>query len=135
MANEIKVTTSLNINNGNQQFRNTPTSFSADMTGTKGPSPGAVEVSPSGTDIDLSEIDTLGFCQLQNLDATNYVTYGIYSPDSLDFYPLGELLAGEVAVFRLSRILDDPPGTSGARSLRFVADTAACDVIVNAFER
>lgn len=116
------------------------TNFQATVTGTKGPTPGAFTVSVTGTDVDLSELTTPGFVTIKNLDATNFVTYGIRDPDSGNFFPLGELLPGEAYVLRLSRYLFQefylpPTGTGTANNtLRFVADTSSVVVSVEAFE-
>lgn len=142
MANEATIRAQLTLKKGEIDYRSNPTVFLADVTGTKGPTPGAIAcaVAP-GTDVDLSELTTPGFCVLHNLDSTNYVTYGIWDPEGGKFYPLGELLAGEFTVVRLSRNIQEEygtgTGTTGADTnrLRIVADTAACNVFVGAFEK
>lgn len=136
MSNEAQISSSLRILKGNLQYQSIPTSFRADVTGTKGPTPGSIAVSTAGTDVDLSELSTPGLCRLRNLDSANYVTWGIY--DGAYFFPLGEILAGESYVIRLSRVLgSESPGTAGTGAgnrLRVMADTADCVVAVEAFE-
>ena len=140
MANEARVNCSLQIRTGNLTYTSQPTGFQADVAGVKGPSPGAVTVSTAGTDIDLSELPTPGLATLQNLDEDNYVTYGSYDPETTKFYPLGELLPGEIFPIRLSRLLGweqgTGTGTDGPETnrLRFYANAAECVVVVNAFE-
>lgn len=137
MANEANINASLNIKIGNNQYRSVPTSFKADVADGKGPSPGAVtcDVLP-GTNIDLSELVQPALCRLMNIDDTNFVTVGVY--DGTSFYPLLDLLPGETYIVRLSRYINQEfvgTGTNAdANNLRIVADTAACDVLVEAFE-
>lgn len=141
MANEAQVRASLQIKKGNLDYRSNPTVFNADVTGTDGPTPGTITcaVAP-GTDVSLSELSTPGLCVIQNLDSTNYVTVGVRDPESNLFYPFMELLAGEIYVFRLSRNVEEEfatgTGTVGPNTnrLRIIANTAACNVFVGAFE-
>jgi hypothetical protein len=124
-------------------FRSYPTQFTATVTGAKGPAPGAFAVSVHGTDVDFSELATPGLCRIYNQDPTNYVSYGIADPETDKFYPLGEILPGEFYLMRLSRLLGQEyaqagtgTGTTGAvtNTMRFMADTAPCNVVVEAFE-
>lgn len=141
MASEAQVRCSLQIVKGKIDYQSKPTVFVADVSGTMGPCPGAFTASVAGTDTDLSALGTPGLCKIQNIDSTNYVTYGIWDPEGATFYPLGELLAGEVFVLRLARDVEEQygtgTGTSGANTnrLRFKADTAAVKVVVEAFDK
>lgn len=133
MANEALINSSMFIKKGNLEYQSRPTSFKATVTGTNGPVPGAQTVPTTGLNISFTGLTTPGLCRIRNLDSANYVTYGIY--DGAFFLPLGEVLAGEAYVIRLSRILgSESPGTGTGNSLRLVADTAACKVQVEAFE-
>ncbi len=73
-----------------------------------------------------------------NQDSTNFVEFGIW--DGTSFYPVGRLLAGESYVLRLSPNLGEEYGTGtgttgeGINTLRFKADTASVNVLVEAFE-
>lgn len=140
MANEATVHSSLLIKKTNVDYQGRPSSFTALVTGAKGPTPGAVSVSTAGTDIDFSELTQPALCRFQNLDATNFVEWGIWDPENTKFFPLGEILPGESYVIRLSRNIqeefDTGTGTTGANTnrLRFKADTAAVDALVEAFE-
>lgn len=142
MAGEATLNVSLAINKGNLSYQSLPTSFTADVSGTDGPSPGAITATLAGIDIDLSELTTFGFCRFFNMDATNFVDVGIVDPETEKFYPFMRLLAGEGYVFRLSPDLQEEygtgagTGTTGANTnrLRLKADTAPCNVIVDAFE-
>lgn len=141
MANEARITSFFHINKGNLKYSPIATSFFADVTGTKGPVPGAITVTPTGVDVDFSELTTPGLWRISNLDATNYVTYGTWDPETTKFYPHGELLPGEFFTYRLSRDLgneyDATTGTAGpiTNTLQFRADTADCVVVIEAFEK
>ena len=142
MADEVSIRNSLQISDSPLDYRSQPTQFLGDIVAAnpKGPCPGAITVAVAGTDVDFSELTTPGYCRLQNLDDTNFVTYGIWDPEGGVFYPLGEILAGETYVLRLSRDLaweyGTGTGTSGAETntLRFKADTASLVVLIEAFE-
>ena len=142
MADEAQIRSSLQIAKDSLEYRGQPTVFNADVSGTKGPTPGAITVSAAGTDVDLSALTTPGLCRIQNLEADggNYVTYGIWDPEGGKFYPLGELLPGESYVLRLARDIEAEYGTGGGTTgspvnkLRFKANTAALVVLVEAFE-
>lgn len=146
MAGEAQIRSSLQILKKTGaitqiNYQSRPTSFKANVAGTKGPSPGAVTVTVAGTDIDFSELTDPGLCHLHNQDAVNFVEYGVWDPEGNTFYPLGELLPGEAFPLRLSRNLQQEfgtgTGTSGADTnrLRLKADTASVSVLVEAFER
>lgn len=140
MANEITVTSTLSVKKGNLSFTDTNGLFRATMNGSVGGAPGLVLVPTDGVSIDLSALDTPGVCKMTNLDATNYVEYGIRDPDSGLFYPLGEIQAGESYIIRLSRNLKDQfTGTGTAlgvqdNTLFFKAFGAECAVVIVAFE-
>ena len=146
MSNEARIRSSLTIRKGTTplqlEYSSKPTTFLADVAGVKGPSPGAISVSVYGTDVDLSELEVPGLCRLMNLDAKNYVEYGIWDPEVDMFYPLGEVLPGESYVIRLSRNLREEYGTGtgtgtigpSTNRLRLVANVATCNVLVEAFE-
>ena len=122
-------------------YQGRPQSFTADVDGTKGPTPGAITVSAvSGTDIDLSELTTPGLCRLMNMDANNPIHVGRYDPDSQRFYPLIKLLPGETYVVRLSDLVEDEWSgtgtgtTSTASTFRAYAENADSVLSVEAFE-
>ena len=115
--------------------------FSADVTGTKGPTPGALTIPVGGKVVSFEELSTAGFCMLHNLDTTNYVEYGIRDPDSDRFYPLGEIGPGETYILKLTRNLNEEyigtgTGTSSPGNQFFMkANTADVVVSVECFER
>ena len=140
MADEASIRSSLQIIKGNLQYRSYPTNFTADVSGTKGPSPGAIAVATSGTDVDLSEIASPGFCRVTNMDAANTIVMGIW--DGSAFHAFKDLLPGEHYVLRLSQFLGEQfeTGTGTATTgtgdtLRLKAVTASCVALVEVFER
>jgi len=112
MANEARVTSSLNVTKGTTRINTKPTSFTADVDASNiAPTPGLVVATLAGTDVDLSALTTPGLCTIQNVDGTNYVTGGIWDPEGNTFYPLFELLPGEKYVLRLARDIEEEFGT------------------------
>ena len=141
MADEAQVRSSLTINKDKLSYSGRPTSHLVTITTAKGPSPGAFDIALTGTDVDLSELATPALVRLQNLSTTDYVEYGIWDATTETFYPLGEILAGESYVFRLSRNLNyqygTSTGTTGADdiTLRFRATVGnVVVVVVDAFD-
>lgn len=145
MANEAQVQSGLRVlkRTGTVtqiDYNSRPNAFLATVTGTKGPLPGSITVSTSGTDLDLSGLSEPGLCRIMNQDGTNYVTLGIYDPTTGVFTPTDEFLPGESFVKRLPRFgPDELTGTGtlpGSDSVyRLVANTASVNVLVEAFER
>lgn len=121
MANEIRVLASLTLRNANQQFSNNPSSFTADMTGKGGPTPGYLLASKFGTAVNLTQLTYPGgMCVITNVDADDTLIWGVYDLDGTvgNFTPVGELLPGELCVFRLAREIGQQLGTgSGTASV------------------
>lgn len=147
MAGEARISASLNINkrSGSLDLINYrspgPQAYQVDVTGTKGPVPGAVTVSVLGTDIDFSELTTPGLVAIKNLDGTNWVEFGPYDPELDKFYPIFKVGPGRVHVGEFSpNMFEEYPGTGtgtdGASSnrLRFRANGSPVVVSVEAFE-
>jgi hypothetical protein len=141
MANEARLSVGLQISADNLRYQSQPTAFAADVTGRKGPTPGAITAPVGGKAVDLGELITPGLCRLMNVDSTNYVEVGIWDPGTDVFYPLVELLPGESFVIRLSRNIQEEyvgtgTGTTGPGNRLFVkANFADCVVLVEAFEK
>jgi len=137
MANEVTIGASIAVQQGSLIYESRPKQFNADMTGKKGPTPGAVSIEVAGTDISLAELTTPGFARLVNLDTTNYVEFGIW--DGLEFIAVGELGPGEISVFKFSRNFGNSVGTGTAttdtgNTFRMKASVAACNCLVEVFE-
>lgn len=115
MSNEATVQGALYItDNANLVWKSPEVTFRGDITGKVGPAPGAVTIATSGTDIDLSQFTQPAYGWVKNLDTVNYFDIGIWDPETLLFYPLTEVQAGEFYPFRLSRNLKGEWGTGGA---------------------
>ena len=68
--------------------------YSADVTGTFGPTPGTLAVPATGVAVALTGITDPGWCWVHNQDTTNNIQIGIRDADSALFYPLLELKPG-----------------------------------------
>lgn len=140
MSDEGKLVVDLQIATGHLSYRSSPTSISFDVAGVKGPTPGAITVPTTGKDVDLSGLTTPGLCWITNLDATNFITVGIWDPENIKFYPFMKLLPGEFFAFRLSPNVGKEQGTGtgttgpATNTLHIRADTSSCVVRVDAFE-
>lgn len=140
MADEANITSNLRITKDNLEYSSQPQSFTADVSGTMGPIPGGLIVDTDGVDVEFTGLTTPALCRIMNLDSTNYVEYGIWDPENDTFFPLGEVLAGETYVLRLSRNLQEQFGTGTGTTgddtnrLHLRANTANCNVVVEAFE-
>jgi hypothetical protein len=119
MASEITASASISVRNGNMNENIASGAKMIDQAAVGGPSPGYVTIGTSEESVSLSEISTLGWVYIQNLDPTNYVRFGF----STGVYG-ARLLPGEFAMFRFN------PGAS----LFMIANTAACKCQVKAFE-
>jgi hypothetical protein len=138
MASEVRITGSLQVRKGVTQYGpSQPGSVQANMTGTRGPTPGAVLVATgAGTDINLSELDLPGgWARVMNLDpgvgtgtvTDNYIAIGIKSGGT--FYPFCWLLPGEDMKVRFIPTWIGLVGTYHA-----VAAHATTQLLVEAFD-
>jgi len=140
MAREARVSINVTIRNGNLNYRPGPRLFNVDVFGAKGPTPGAIAVSTSGTDVDLGELTTPGLVIFSNLEdeGGNYYEFGIKDASSGIFFPLGECLPGESWPLRFTRNLLEEylgTGTTGpVNTLHLRANSGAVTALVEAFE-
>ena len=117
--------------------------FNADMTGAKGPVPGAITVQATGTNVDFSQLTEPGWVELFNMDDAETVQYGIWDRVLTTFFPLGELEPGQGVSFKLSRDFgerhDEGVGTGTTDTsevkLRMYSESADVAVYVGAYER
>jgi len=126
MANEAQLHISLRINNPTSKFeaQSTNTSYTVDVAGSSGPVPGMVVATTAGLDVAFTGLTVPTWCVLKNLDSTNFVEYGIW--DGATFHELGELPPlSKPQIIKLSRNMT---------GFRLKADTASCDVSVEAYE-
>jgi hypothetical protein len=142
MALEITVQETMTIrkSTANIDEQTRPNQFTADMTGTKGPTPGLITVPTTGKVVNLTALSTMGgMCRFYNRSLVNFVTIGVY--DGTRFYPFCELLPGEFTRVRLSRYLNQEfigssSGTNAdVNALMIIADTAECEVKVEAYDK
>lgn len=145
MANEATITSSLQIKSPGTGGRNAldyqsrPSTFRANVTTPRGPTPGLVQALITGTDVSFAALTTPGLMRIANLDPTNFVRWGIYEPSINRFIPVGRLKPLESYVFRLDGTFGNEygagTGTTGSGAVfRLKADTAACDVLCECFE-
>lgn len=148
MANEIQVRSGITINKALdsnatlfEKYTSPVQGFSKTKSNVGGPSPGMVTVPVTGIEIDLSALTTAGVCEINNKDATNYITVGIRDPGTESFYPFAEIGPGESWVIPLSRDIRENwsttgTGTSSATNMLWAeANTAACKAVFNVFEK
>lgn len=126
MADEITVNVSARLrkSQGSTELIGRPYSHVnlIDMTGRKGPTPGALSVPIGGVAVDLSELTTPGFCWLEHqgllsgdADDNDYCEVGVRDVDNNLFFPLLELLPGMRWPLYLSRnLLEEFVGTGTA---------------------
>lgn len=120
MANEITIASRLTLKNGTLAFDYATGNILLDQTAAGGPTPGYVTIGTSEESYTFSELGTLGFLVMRNLDAANYIQWGF----ATTVYG-GRMRAGEFAgPFRLE------PGST----LFLRANTAACKALIYALE-
>ncbi len=120
MANEIQITAGISVRKGNLSFQEPATTYTANMTGTGGPTPGFISVGTTEESTAFPELTTDGFLFMKNLDTTNYIQWGF----STGVYG-GRIRPGETAgPFRME------PGVT----LFLRANVAACRALIYGFE-
>lgn len=97
MSNEIALNMVFRVNNGYTENISLNGNFTQN---TALENKQVVSVPTTATTYTFSNLSTYGWMFLQNLDSTNYVTYGL--TESSTYYPFGRMEAGEVALFRLN---------------------------------
>jgi len=121
MANEITLTVGLQLVNGSlrAQFPNVASQYTQT---TSGMSDQVLSIGTSEENVAFGDVASPGVTVLHNLDATNYVTYGM--SDGGTMKAIGQLKPGDKHTIRIA-----PSAT-----LRMLADTAACKVRVMCLE-
>lgn len=97
MANEIRTQISQSLTNGNLTD-SVSLSFQTDQA-TAASAGGVQIVGTSAEALNLGDVSSVGPMVLINLDATNYVEFGI---DSSGFVPIGRIEPGEAAMYQPS---------------------------------
>jgi hypothetical protein len=120
MANEIRITENVQIVNGS--FRDTfaPGTIQVTQAASGGGNPGTVSIGTSEEDVAFGDV-TPSLLIMQNLDGTNFVKYGPKSAGSM--IEFGRLAAGKTTRLFLA------PGVT----LRMIADTGACKVLIKGY--
>jgi hypothetical protein len=119
MANEITVSGRLRVSNGNLEFDQNLGQLQFDQAAAGGPTPGYLTIGTSEESEAFSELGTLGWILMRNLDDTNYVEWGF----ATGAYG-GRLEPNEFALFRLN------PSTT----VYLRANTSACKCVLYALE-
>lgn len=119
MANEIQLSITLQVAGHPGTITKT---IQADQSTTGGGNPGLVAIGTTEEVISFGDVSSHGYVYIENLDDTNFITYGPTSGGSM--ITLGRLKAGEVCVFRME------PGIS----FRMKANTSSCRAFVALFE-
>ena len=114
MANELTINLNAYIANG--QYKEAFTKQIAVTQNTLGAASGIHIVTTSEGNLSLGDVATGGYTILQNLDDTNYITFGL--DDAGTMKACMKLEPGEFAMFRLK------PSTN----LRMLANVASCKV-------
>jgi hypothetical protein len=115
MSDEITIQASLQVENGTYTQPKLGSGIHKfDQASAGGGVPGTVSVGTTAETISTGDLTTPGWVWMKNLDATNYVQWGMSDGGTLK--TVGRLEAGEMALFRL-----DPGAT-----LMMKANTAAC---------
>lgn len=102
MANEITVTTGFQVVKGSLSVQIAPTTFQADMAGTR-VIRNVQSVGTTHEALTVGDLASAGYCTITNLDATNFAELGV--DVSGTFYPVVRVDAGKKAgPFRLSSL-------------------------------
>ena len=118
MANEIRITTQIKCENGNFKMPlQGRQGVGVNQSAVGGMVPGTLSITTSDTVLTIN-VTTLGWAYIQNLDATNYVTFGPTAAGAL--VPCLRLKPNEPA--QLVRLV---PGVT----YRMQANTATCKVL------
>jgi hypothetical protein len=121
MADEIKLTLDVRLENGNFKDAFQPGQIKIDQAAAGGHRPVAI-IGTTEEVIATGDVSTLGWLIMRNLDNTNYITWGPESAGAM--VPIGRLKPGEWAACRLE------PGVT----IRAQANTAACKLDQRIYE-
>ena len=119
MANEITLKVELQVRNGSLVDTFSIGSQAITQTALGGPTPGYFTLGTAEETLAFGELTNRGVCVIQNLDPTNYIEWGF----STGVYG-ARVPPGQAYVIHLN-----------ATSLFMRANTAACKVLVKAYER
>ncbi len=120
MADEISLIVDMSLSNGDLEHDYRPSTFTITQSAARFEDK-VLDIGTSAETVAFGDIATKGYVFLQNLDSTNYVTFG---PDSTGQVTIGRLNAGEFAMFR----------ADNSTTIKATADTATCKVRVIQYE-
>jgi hypothetical protein len=102
MADEIQISTTMTVREGNINWTPGATSFTATLTAAApARASGIASIGTTHEAIPLGDVATLGMARLKNVDATNYIEIGVVV--SATFYPVVRINTNESCVFRLAQ--------------------------------
>lgn len=100
MTGTITLINSISVEHGTFKFPLTGSSqLKVTQTKQGGGSPGYLLIGTSGTNLNLSAFNRVGWCRIVNLDANAYLQIGPYSGST--YYPFAVLKPGESCQFRI----------------------------------
>lgn len=113
MAGEITINASIRVNNGNLVYASPVQQFQADQSVAGGMSPGQLECTHAGQEINLTALDDPKWCEVRHIgdDDDVYIELCIRDPETGLMYPFAELSPGEQFPLPLSRHLGRQYGT------------------------
>lgn len=121
MADEITLNQRLQLANGDLLDDNNPGRIQITQT-TQTLYKAVISIGTTEETVTYAELTTPGICYMKNLDATNYVQWGV----ATTVYT-GRLLASDApACFRLD---------NAATTLYLKANTAACKVLITVYDK
>lgn len=121
MADELSFNLSITVDKTPLYETITPGTFQFDVSAI-GLAAGVQVVGTSAEAIVTTDVASLGWCYLQNLDSTNFILYG--PDDGGTLKDFGKMLPGEIAWLRLK------PGIT----VKAKADTASCKMLYKIFD-
>ncbi len=101
MANEIKATVTLALDNNDLKVSRSVSSLKVTQT-TQGQASGAPTLSTVPVALDLGSVVSVGWAWMRNLDANETIQIGPVVDSALSFEPFIELLPGEMWSGRLA---------------------------------
>lgn len=121
MANEISISIATQLANGELKDEVAYLTDQVNQT-TKNMWANTIDVTTAEADVAPVGLTALGYCYIKNLDSTNFIKYGPKSGGAM--VVLGKLKAGEHTVLRLMTGI----------TLRWIADTATCKVLIRIYD-
>src|SRR5438105_2935048 len=94
-------------------YRPPTDAFNFNVSGTNGPTPGALTVTRAGVDVSFAQLTAYGgMCSIKNMDPIYKLTWGVKDGTG-KFHPIGDILPGEAYPLRLSVFFGSEFGATG----------------------